>query len=128
MARNYFGGYQNHPTLTEIKRYMQGACAYFALALHQRWKSFASLVEVNSCHFAVDDNHGNYWDVRGKLNSTQLFDGFRKDANLIVCVDRDYVINELKKGLYSDGYHVPYRQKRASLLLKQLLPNEEMEL
>jgi hypothetical protein len=128
MSHNYCRGFLKHPTIPEIKRYMEGECAYFALALHQRWKSFASLVEVNSCHFAVDDNHGNYWDVRGRMNPTQLLNGFRKDANQIIFVDRDYVINELRKGLYSDGYYVPYRQKRASLLLKQLLPNEEMEL
>lgn len=121
MPTRYFGGFVSMPTHQETRRYMCGECAYLALALAQQWPT-ATLLELAGCHFAVKDQEGFYWDIRGRMTEAQVQDGVR-GTWYEQPVTREDVLATLARGAYSDGPYVPHREKQATTVLRSLLPS-----
>lgn len=119
----YAGGFRRHPTTKETHRYMMGECAYFALAMARSIEG-SQMVLLNGAHFAVRDPAGHFWDIRGRLSESQVWDGVLGAAqgHQIRLFTREQVIAELATGIYSDGPYLAHRERQARRLVADLAP------
>jgi hypothetical protein len=127
MARNYFGGFTDWPDRRETTRYMQGECGYAALALSSLtgWP----MVNVRGRHYVVRDPEGMFWDIRGRMDPFQVFDGMSPgDDDLSGSSTREDILQEMSSGLLSDGPFAASRLRRARTLFSHLLPEEVYEI
>lgn len=117
----YAGGFRRPPVRSELQRYMRGECAYLALALASAIRP-SEVVLLAQAHFAVRDHAGQFWDIRGRLTPEQVWDGLPPASRDLRVLTREQVMEELATGLYSDGPHVPHRERLARRLVADLAP------
>ena len=67
MSIFYFGGFNKKPTSLETRAYMNGECAYFALALHKQNPS-STLIEADRSKM-IKDTTGTFVGVLRCLTS-----------------------------------------------------------